>query len=448
MNKNYRVLQLVLLFVGLLILISVSQFIFAFTWQPLRRINLVDNILLKPAHAIVKKPVPAKKPVLVQNGQRTQFDLFQQGHLITDFNADTNQVALKGLMDKLYELKTGHKKKIRIAYLGDSMIEADLITQTLRKLLQKEFGGEGVGFVPVASPSSKIRTTIRHSYSDNWKEDNFKSNSGNHHLYISGHSFHGAGAWVNIIDETIPDSTTAIEKSLICGHLDNKLAIAVADSEHTIEPAAEVNRILLGSNTAHAVSIHSPTDALPVYGLSFESETGVIVDNFSFRGISGVEFASLDSTFLHSIAENNPYDLIILQYGINQMFDPEATNYSWYHKIMTPSIRKLKKAFPASEFLLVSTADRAFRYGDDYKTAVGIDSLIKVQAALAFENNLGFYNLYQSMGGYGTIVEWANADPALANKDYVHPNRRGAEVLGEDLFEALIHDFRKYKPRP
>ena len=41
--------------------------------------------------------------------------------------------------------------KIRIAYLGDSMIEGDLITQTLRELLQKEYGGQGVGFLPIFS---------------------------------------------------------------------------------------------------------------------------------------------------------------------------------------------------------------------------------------------------------------------------------------------------------
>ena len=68
-----------------------------------------------------------------------------------------------------------------------------------------------------------------------------------------------------------------------------------------------------------------------------------------------------------------------------------------------------------------------------------------MQASLAFENNIGFYNLYQSMGGYGTIVSWANAEPALANKDYIHPNHRGAEILGRNLFEAILADYKKYK---
>ena len=445
MNMNRRVLYLVLLFVGLLILVSVSQYIFALTWQPLRRINLVDNILRKPPPAVAAKPV--RKPFAAKNGTQTSFDLFQQAHLITNFKADTSQAALMALMGKLYGLKTGKKEKVRIAYLGDSMIEADLITETLRKLLQREFGGEGVGFVPVASPSSKIRTTIHHTYG-NWQEDNFKSAAGNHRLYLSGHVFHGTGAWINLTDETIADSATAIEKSLLCGHLDTKVVVTVADSLQTIEPAAAVNRIPLRNDPAHTISLRTSAGQLPLYGLSFESASGVFVDNFSFRGVSGVEFASIDSAFLHAIAVNNPYDLIIMQYGINQMFDPDAINYSWYHKIMTPSIRNLKRAFAGSDFLLISTADRAFRYGDEYKTAIGIDSLIKVQASLAYENKLGFYNLYQSMGGSGTIVAWANADPALANKDYVHPNRRGAEIIGEDLFKALMHDFRKYKPVP
>ena len=41
--------------------------------------------------------------------------------------------------------------KVRIAYFGDSMIEGDLVTQTLRHQMQEIFGGQGVGFVPTTS---------------------------------------------------------------------------------------------------------------------------------------------------------------------------------------------------------------------------------------------------------------------------------------------------------
>lgn len=447
MNQHYRVLQLVLLFVGLLILISFSQHIFAFSWKPLQRINLVADLLKPPAQPPpVLHPPDSGRIVVEKNGRQSDFNLFQRAHLITNFNADTNQAALSGLIDKLYHLKQGKRRKIRIAYLGDSMIEGDLITQTFRKLLQREFGGQGVGFVPISYPSSKLRLTVKHNNSDNWQETNFKTAGKSQAVYLSGHAYRGAHSWIDLTDKTISDSTTAIEKSLLCGHWDSSVSVVFADSEQSIRPGNTVNRILLSNNPSHSIKLSTGDDPLPVYGVSFESESGVIVDNFSFRGVSGVEFAAIDSTFLHAIAETNPYDLIILQYGINQLFNPTLKDYSWYHKIMTPSIKRLKNAFPSTDFLLVSTADRAFRYGDEYKTAIGIDSLVKVQATLAFENNMGFYNLYQSMGGYGSIVSWANADPSLANKDYVHPNHRGAEILGEDLFNSLMHDYKKYKP--
>ncbi|MEZ4850537.1 MAG: hypothetical protein R3B93_18375 [Bacteroidia bacterium] len=52
------------------------------------------------------------------------------------------------------------KGKTRIAYFGDSMIEGDLITQSLRNDLQELLGGQGVGFVPITSQTYGFRKTI------------------------------------------------------------------------------------------------------------------------------------------------------------------------------------------------------------------------------------------------------------------------------------------------
>jgi len=107
-------------------------------------------------------------------------------------------------------------------------------------------------------------------------------------------------------------------------------------------------------------------------------------------------------------------------------------------------VNKFKSCFKETEFLIVCTADRAFRYGGEYRSAVGIDSLVKVQATLAYETGSNFYNQFESMGGTNSIVEWAKMSPSLANKDYVHPNHRGAEVLGNYFFEAIMNEYKKY----
>ena len=45
-------------------------------------------------------------------------------------------------------------KQVRIAVFGDSFIEADIFTADLREMLQKQFGGCGVGFVTITSMTS------------------------------------------------------------------------------------------------------------------------------------------------------------------------------------------------------------------------------------------------------------------------------------------------------
>ena len=45
-------------------------------------------------------------------------------------------------------------RPVRIAVLGDSYIEGDIITADLRNLLQDRYGGCGVGFVPMASETA------------------------------------------------------------------------------------------------------------------------------------------------------------------------------------------------------------------------------------------------------------------------------------------------------
>ena len=68
--------------------------------------------------------------------------------------------------EALKNIKT--KKKVRIAWFGDSMVEGDLITCDLRYMLQKRFGGSGVGIVPITSITAGFRQTVQHTFSDNW----------------------------------------------------------------------------------------------------------------------------------------------------------------------------------------------------------------------------------------------------------------------------------------
>ena len=237
---------------------------------------------------------------------------------------------------------------------------------------------------------------------------------------------------------------TLIEKSLLCGYMGQQIRANVNNKPFDVNATKQFNRILISKDLNRNLKFSIADRELPIYGITFESESGIIVDNFSFRGITGIEYSKIDVEFLQKISEFNPYDLIVFQYGVNLMFRPDDKNFNYYAHLIKPVITKIKSGFKGADFLIVSTADRAFRYGGTFKSAIGIDSLIKVQATLAYETESNFYNLYESMGGKNSIIDWATRKPSLANKDYVHPNNRGAEILGNYFFEALMSNYKKY----
>lgn len=445
MNSNRRVLRFVTGSISLYLLISVAGTLMGFEWMPFRRVNLIaDIVFTDSANRVIDiTDKPDSNLVIIKDLPDKDFDLYKKGRIITGFKTDTTQSSLNHFLQKLYALKSGQKRKVRIAYFGDSMIEGDLLTQTVRKLLQQAFGGSGVGFVPITSQVSKFRQSVSHNYSGGWQDENFKTGKTNK-LYFSGHLFRSNGDWVQMTDQTITDSAAIIEKSLLCGNAPGPAGITVNGRLQSINAARLLNRIPLVSDHTKSIRLSVSNSALPVYGISFESPYGVFVDNFSFRGITGIEFARIDSLFMEAIDHENPYDLIIFQYGVNLLFRPNDRNFNWYGKAMLPIVRKFRNCFDKTDFLVVSTADRAFRYGGEYKSAVGIDSLVKIQAMVAYETGSAFYNQFASMGGTNSIVDWAKRNPSLANKDYVHPNHRGAEVLGTYLYEAIMFEYQKY----
>lgn len=442
MNSNRRVLQFVTGSFCLYLLISIAGTLMGFQWMPFKRVNLISDVMKGDSLTEIRNK-PDTNLVIIEDLPDKSFELYKKGRFITNFNTDTNRSSLNGFLQKLADLKAGKKKKVRIAYFGDSMIEGDLLTQTVRKLLQQTFGGSGVGFVPITSQVSKFRQSVTHDYSGGWQDDNFKTGRSNK-LYFSGHLFRSNGDWVQMIDQTITDSTAMIEKSLICGNTPGTVNISVNGSSFNVNAPNLLNRVPLATDKNRSIRLGVSNESLPVYGISFESPSGVFVDNFSFRGITGIELGYIDSVFMKSIATNNPYDLIVLQYGVNLLFRPNDKNFNWYAKAMLPIVKKFRSCFPSSDVMIVCTADRAFRYNGEYKSAVGIDSLIKIQATLAYETGCAFYNQFASMGGTNSIVDWAKRNPSLANKDYVHPNHRGAEILGTYLYEAIMNELKKY----
>lgn len=66
-----------------------------------------------------------------------------------------------GRLRAFYDTLLYARRPVRIAVLGDSFIEGDILTADLREKLQQAYGGGGAGFAPMASPLTAFRRTIK-----------------------------------------------------------------------------------------------------------------------------------------------------------------------------------------------------------------------------------------------------------------------------------------------
>lgn len=81
-----------------------------------------------------------------------------------------NPKALRAFYQKLSDLERYTKQKIHIVHIGDSHIQADLMTHKVRKNLQNQFGNAGRGFVfPHAIARTNGSSDIIFSSNSNWE---------------------------------------------------------------------------------------------------------------------------------------------------------------------------------------------------------------------------------------------------------------------------------------
>lgn len=442
MNNSRKVITIILVVTIIQLTLSVFSNEFIDYFPSFKNVNLLSDILVegKSKNNLHKKHKKSGSNV-VDGVVINDFDAYAKKGTLIRFNTDTLQPALSKFDEKLIALSEGKNVKIRIAWFGDSQIEGDFITQDIRVLLQNYFGSQkGVGYVPITSVSSDFRKTAKLFASGDIRADNFKKSDGNSNLFFSGYSFFSNDLNVDFTDNTTKGQAT--QKWLLYGKGDS-ISVKIQDSIRKYPADKSFNKILISSAASNKVKFNVVSNKTPIYGVSSEPKSGIVLDNFSFRGITGIELKKLNSDLLAEINRSGYYDLIVFQYGVNLMFKPNDTNYDYYYRAMRPILKKFKNNMPNTEFLLFSCSDRAFNYDGEWKTAVGIDALIDTQARLAYDNDIPFYNFYNSIGGKGTVVKWADTTPQLANKDYIHFNFRGAKIAAKTIFNAIIHDYEK-----
>jgi hypothetical protein len=444
-SKLYRPFWLILIVFALCIGVSFFKNSFSIFGFEMKEINFLTDFLETSSS---KKTI--EKPVLKT---RTAADsLHYYGVEFENFYPQKNNL-FANFIDKLNDIKK-KKKKIRIGWFGDSMVEGDLFVKNLRNYLQNEFGGNGVGFVPITSVTGNFRQTIFTLNSGDWQTVSMLKKGQQHlPLGIAGEAFiPSKSSWISFSTVNQPHLNFFQHAELF---LYNPTSIATIDvyidnapvKHTTVAALTNLQKIVLADSAAFKTIkiVFNADSTLFAYGLNFDNSTGVYVDNFGLRGSSGVAMGTMQpASLLNDWSNLLPYDLLIYEYGLN-IVSPKTDNYSWFEKSFPKSIDKIKTAYPSSSMLLLSIGDRATHENGEYKTMPQVPIFIDIQKKICEAEQIAFWNMYDAMGGEGSMVDWVKAKPSLANKDYTHINNNGGEVLGKKLFDAILFETKKRK---
>lgn len=368
---------------------------------------------------------------------------------IEDFlPGDTNR-----MMDRFYKALLNiedMERPVRIAYYGDSFICGDILTQDLREMLQEKFGGSGVGAVELVQQYS--RSSVRQSSEGLSEYDPVKRNGFKVDLQgMTGeYCVSDAAATAKLIGTTTKHSShvkTWTNSQLFFRPQSSATVSCQINGKQKELYSGKSDKLQMvqmeGETSSAEWSIKGKGNVL--FFASNESSKGVIVDNFGMVSVSGNQLKKIPQSTLEEFAAVRPYDLIILQYGLNVASPKEADHYKYYVRGFKDVISNFQKAWPNAAILLVSVSDRAMKEGGVPKSMDAIRELVGVQHEMAKDCKVGFWNMYKVMEDMGGVIKMA--EQGNAEKDYTHITMKGGKVLAKPLYDALMNGLFNYERR-
>lgn len=367
------------------------------------------------------------------------------GNHIEDYTF--GHIGLKRFLTALSQTK---ERAVHIAVMGDSFIEGDIFVADLRSKLQQKFGGKGIGYLPITSVSDPFRASVKYS-SKGWKTHKIGIDT-IHRFTIPG--------FVYTADTTAENHTMEIKMTrryktmrdvsqlqiLYQKNIDSKVTISIngePNKEVTLPKTNQLRTFAINHDNIRTASMaFTQTDSLTLLGTTWNNNNGICIDNFSVRGCSGMPFVKTNQDEDLRLNKLRPYDLIILQYGLNIVTDDQL-DYNWYRYHMKHMVRHLQNSYPTADILLMGISDRCHQENGEFKTMPAILSMLYTQRKMAKELKINFWNTYGAMGGENSMVKFVEKN--WASKDYTHLSSAGGRELARHLLKALMNEQELYE---
>jgi hypothetical protein len=430
---------------GLVVLFSYSGYSKWFADQGLQ-FTQWQYLLPKTETSIKKyvreKPKPKPDSIILKKltaAERQQIDTLHKKIHFLD-NESVNGVTP---LDAFFaSLEKTADSTIHIWYYGDSQIEGDRITQDLRALMQKQFGGSGQGVVPFSDVAS-----YRFLETDC---DGFNKFNVFNHRKIKGFGFNGIRYRLKQQDSSAAYSKCRFfpgmqfSKVYLLHDHDIKSIVQVsADKKSNKIFTLTGNKTLIHEGLCRELTVSYNATSTSYFGYLVEGKHGIQIDNCGIRGHSGDGLFSISNATLQQHAGILNTRLVVFHYGNNAIpyiqNDAHAAHVgNEFYKLFV----KYRKALPGTSILVVSGGDMG-RIIDEKPEPYPYAAALAAEMEKAAEKaGCAFFDMHALMQANDGIAGWVKQGKASIDG---HLSAYGQKYFAQALYRELMKSYEIYK---
>jgi len=349
----------------------------------------------------------------------------------------------KKIIETLINKWNNGNSRFVIAHFGDSHVQPDYFTGTVRDKLQKIKGNAGRGMI---FPYSLAKTYSQHdytsSYKGNWNTANSIQIPPRLPVGLSGFTGHTKerNASFTITSKKLLSKGKKIVK-IYCETTGNNYSLKVQsgndtcliklDTISTKKPYIQITLNNIDTNITFTINKSNTNDNVFIlYGIVIENPSdGVLYHNL---GVGGACFSGLlyQKKFENEFPSLNS-DLVVCDWGGNDFMYKNSVEPELEHT-MIKTIKKIRNSSPNSVILLTSAQD----INKKGKNITAAKQYAKLARKVAMENDCLFYDWFVVSGGGKSMDLWHENN--IASKDNVHLNVKGYKLKGELFAEAFL----------
>lgn len=361
---------------------------------------------------------------------------------------------LKPFFQLLYLLEKKQVHQISVLHIGDSHIQADLLSRQVRIGLQGKFGNSGRGLVfPYKQAGSNGPPSTRSASNTTWEagrnvQPAYRSRTG-----VAGFYLNTTNQYARLTLRT--NNADSVDYNfnhlgIIYNSGPDSFSINVGDtakpsnyvdaSTNQISPGfvslkmpALTNYVVLENDKPNADATH-----MQYYGFIMENESPGIV--YHVAGVNGAQYGNYANAplFAPQTKALGP-QLIIISLGTNEAFGAKFDSLQMV-KDIDSLVTHLQDNNPWASFILTTPPD-VYKRRKYYNA--NIKKMSDIIDGYAKANGLAVWNMFDITGGYTSAKNWRKY--RLLAGDGVHFQHAGYKLQGQLLLDAILKAYDEYK---